>query len=89
MFDAKLLVSVVFSGLSALVIEGVEAVGGAIVVQATTRGGAVACPEFATPTTRLHAYHQRVPADIPLDGRRVLLRVRVRRMRCDAADGVS
>ncbi|MEU5845391.1 ISL3 family transposase [Saccharopolyspora shandongensis] len=75
-----------FSGLAALVFEDVEDAGEVIVVRAATRGGAVECPGCATPTTRLHAYHQRTPADVPLDGRRVLLRVRIRRMRCDVAD---
>lgn len=78
--------NVVFSGLAALVIESAEDTGEAIVVRAATRDGAVECPGCATPTTRLHAYHQRTPADMPLGGRRVLLRVRMRRMRCDVAD---
>jgi len=31
---------------------------------------------------RVHGYHEQVVADVPVDGRRVLVRVRVRRMRC-------
>jgi hypothetical protein len=38
------LVGVVFSGLSALSIEGVEEAGDVIVVRASTRGDEVACP---------------------------------------------
>jgi len=30
----------------------------------------------------VHGYHERAVADVPVDGRRVLVRVRVRRMRC-------
>lgn len=82
MVDASMLVEVVFSGLSALVIEGVENAGEVIVVRASTRGGPVQCPSCGTPTRRVHAFQERMPADVPVDGRRVLLQVRVRRMRC-------
>jgi transposase len=37
-------------------------------------------------TGRVHGYHERTAADVPVDGRRVLVRVRVRRMRCPALD---
>jgi transposase/transposase IS204/IS1001/IS1096/IS1165 family protein len=46
--------------------------------------GAVQCPSCGTLTRQVHAFHERVPADVPVDGRRVLVRVRVRRMRCRA-----
>ena len=77
-----MLVGVVFSGLSALSIEGVEDAGDVIVVRASTRGDEVACPACGTLTGRVHAFHERVPADVPADGRRVLVRLRIRRMRC-------
>jgi transposase len=76
----------VFSGLSALVIEDVEDAGEVIWVRARTRDGAVACPGCGTQTARVHGYHERTAADVPVDGRRVLVRVRVRRMRCPALD---
>jgi transposase len=84
MIDVKLLVGTVFSGLAALAINEVEDAGEMIVVRACTRGGAVRCPACGTLTGRVHAFHERVPADVPIDGRRVLVRVRVRRMRCRA-----
>jgi hypothetical protein len=80
------LVSAVFSGLSALSIEDVEDAGDVIVVRASTRGDEVACPACGTPTGRVHAFHERVPADVPVDGRRVLVRLRMRRMRCPASE---
>jgi transposase len=80
--DAELLVGTVFSGLTALAINGIEDAGEVIVVHACTRGGAVRCPSCGTLTRRVHAFHERVPADVPVDGRRVLVRVLVRRMRC-------
>ena len=82
MIDVTELVRTVFSGLSALVIEDVEDAGEVICVRARTPGGAVACPGCGTETARVHGYHERTAADVPVDGRRVLVRVRVRRMRC-------
>ena len=82
MIDAVELVGTVFSGLSALVIEDVEDAGEGICVRARTSGGAVACPRCGAETARVHCYHERTAADVPVDGRRVLVRVKVRRMRC-------
>jgi transposase len=86
MIDAAELVRTVFSGLSALVIDDVDDAGEAIVVQARTRAGAVACPGCGAETWRVHGYHERTAADVPVDGRRVLVKVRARRMRCPALD---
>jgi transposase len=76
------LVSTVFSGLAALVIEDVQDAGEMIWVRARTQDRAVACPGCGTATARVHGYQERTAADVPVDGRRVLVRVRVRRMRC-------
>jgi transposase len=82
MIDVTELVGTVFSGLSALVIEDVEDDGGAIRVLARTRDEPVACPDCGAQTARVHGYYERTAADVPADGRRVLVKVRVRRMRC-------
>jgi transposase len=84
MIDADVLIGTVFSGLTTLTINGIEDAGEVIVVRARTGGGAVQCPSCGTLTRQVHAFHERVPADVPVDGRRVLVRVRVRRMRCRA-----
>ena len=55
-------------------------------VRARTRAGAVACPGCGAEAWRVHGYHERTAADVPVDGRRVLLKVRARRMRCPALD---
>lgn len=81
-----MLVGVVFSGLSALSVEDVEDAGDVIVVRASTRGDEMACPACGTPTGRVHAFHERVLADVPVDGRRVLVRLRIRRMRCPVTE---
>jgi transposase len=84
MIDVTELVGTVFSGLSALVIEDVADGGDVIVVRARTRDAAVACPGCGTETARVHGYHDRTAADVPVDGRRVQVRVRARRLRCAA-----
>jgi transposase len=86
MIDATKLVWTVFSGLSELVIEDVEDAGEVICVRARTRDGAVACPGCGAETARVHEYRERTAADVPADGRRVLVKVRVRRMRCPVLD---
>jgi transposase len=86
MIDSIELVGTVFSGLSALVIEDVEDAGEVICVRARTRDRAVACPGCGTETARVHEYRERTVADVPADGRRVLVKVRVRRMRCPVTD---
>jgi hypothetical protein len=80
--DVTELVRAVFPGLSALVIEDVEDAGEVICIRARTRDGAVACPACGTETTRVHEYRERTLADVPAGGRRVLVKVGVRRMRC-------
>lgn len=86
MIDVTGLVGTVFSGLSGLVIEDVEDAGEVIVVRARTPGGPAACPGCGTETGRVHGYHVRTAADVPADGRRVLVKVRARRMRCPVPD---
>jgi transposase len=86
--DADRLVSTVFSGLSPLVIEDVADDGGWILVRARPPAGRVPCPVCGTETDRVHALHERVVADVPLDARRVRIIVRVRRLRCAVAECV-
>ncbi len=71
-----------FSGLSSLVIEDVTDQDGVIVVRARTAGGPVPCPRCGGLTGQVHGYYVRTLADVPADGRPVVVRVRVRRMRC-------
>ena len=52
------LVSTVFSGLSALVIEDVQDAGEVICVRARTPGRAVACPGCGKETASVHGYHE-------------------------------
>lgn len=82
MLEVNALVGVVFSGLSALVIEGVADEGELVRVVARTRDDPVPCPVCGTPTGRVHGFHGRTVADVAVDGRRVVVSVRVRRLVC-------
>ncbi|GAA1622055.1 ISL3-like element IS466 family transposase [Nonomuraea maheshkhaliensis] len=82
MIDSGELVRVVFSGLSPLLVEDVTDEGEQIRIRARTPGGSVACPGCGAATGRVHGYHQRCVADVPIGGRRVLMMVRVRRLAC-------
>ncbi|GAB3168074.1 hypothetical protein GCM10027162_04890 [Streptomyces incanus] len=72
----------VFSRLPALVIQGVADEGGLIRVAARTRDDPVPCPECGTPTGRVHGFHGRRAADVPVDGRRAVVSVRLPRLVC-------
>jgi transposase len=80
--DISELAGIVFSGLSSLVIEDVTDRDEVIVVRARTAAGPVACPRCGSLTGQVHGYYQRTVADLPADGRPVVVNVRVRRMRC-------
>nr|WP_158578993.1 transposase family protein [Spongiactinospora rosea] len=60
--------------------EDVTDEGEQIRVHARTPNGYAACPDCGTETTRVHGYHQRTVTDVPLDARRVLIVVRIRRL---------
>ncbi|MBT2438782.1 ISL3 family transposase [Streptomyces sp. ISL-36] len=71
-----------FSGLSALVIDDVADDGEVIRVLARTRDVPFPCPMCGIPTGKVHGYHGRTVADVPVDGRRVVVNVQVRRLVC-------
>lgn len=79
---ANSLVMTVFSGLSALVVEDVLDGSGSVVVMARTRDAAVPCPACRTLTAKVHGYHHRTVADVPVDGRPDVASLRVRRLVC-------
>ncbi|MEH0626514.1 ISL3 family transposase [Streptomyces stelliscabiei] len=71
-----------FSGLSPLVMEDVVDEGERIVVRARTPLDTAVCPVCGASSGRVHGYHWRTVADVPVDGRRVVVRVWVRRLVC-------
>ena len=82
MRDLGRLLSVVFSGLSPLVVEDETDEGERIRVRARTPDGPVACPGCGAWTVRVHGYHERSVADVAVDARCVLVVVRIRRLIC-------
>jgi transposase len=82
--DVNSLIATVFSGLSALVVEDVADGGDVVVVSARTREDGVPCPVCGMPTAKVHRYHGRTVADVPVDGRPVVVHLRVRRLACPA-----
>lgn len=82
MEDVNDLVGVVFSGLASLVVEDVAGEGELIRVSARTRDVPVQCPVCGQQTGRVHGFHRRAIADVPADGRRVVVSVQVRRLVC-------
>lgn len=76
------LTKTVFSGLLPLVIDDVTDEGDRILVRARTPEGPVPCPGCAAMAVRVHGYHQRTLADVSIDARPVVIRVRVRRLAC-------
>ena len=71
-----------FSGLSPLVVDEVADEGERIRIRARTGDGSAACPGCGAASVRVHGYHERQVDDVALDGRRVLVVVRVRRLVC-------
>ena len=82
MVDVNSLVATVFFGLSALVVEDVAGEVEVIRVVARTRGGPMPCPACGTLTSKVHGFHGRTLMDVPVDGRRVVVSVRLRRLVC-------
>ncbi|MEU7876571.1 ISL3 family transposase [Dactylosporangium sp. NPDC049140] len=71
-----------FAGLVSIVVDQVVDQGDTVRIRARTRSGAVACPGCGWRTRRVHAYHVRRLADLPVAGRGVVLELRVRRLAC-------
>jgi transposase len=64
------------------VIEQVIDQGTTVGVVARTSSAAAACPDCGQLSERVHAYHQRRLADLPVGGRAVVVQLRVRRLVC-------
>jgi transposase len=75
-------VQMVFSGLFPLVVEDVAYEGERIVVTARTPPDAAVCPVCRVSSGQVLGYQLRSVADVPVDGRRVVIHVRVRRLVC-------
>ncbi|OXR40370.1 hypothetical protein B7C42_07536 [Nocardia cerradoensis] len=72
----------VFSGLSMLIVDDVVDEGPRVVVRAKAAPVPAVCSRCGAESSKVHSYHHRTVADPPVDGRLVVVRVRVRRLVC-------
>ncbi|GAA4894561.1 hypothetical protein GCM10023405_11670 [Streptomonospora salina] len=73
---------IVFNGLSPLIIDDVSSEDARIRVRARTPATPAPCPVCGTESARVHGYGERTLADVPVDARRVVVIVRIRRLAC-------
>jgi Transposase/zinc-finger of transposase IS204/IS1001/IS1096/IS1165 len=70
--------------LAGAIVEKAEPAGGLLCIRARSRAGEVACPSCGRLSRRVHSRYERRLADAPAGGRRVVIRLQVRRLFCDA-----
>ncbi len=73
-----------FPQLAGVVLEQVITEQQIVRVRARTRSVAASCPACGVPARRVHAYHTRRLADVPVGSRTVVVDLRVRRLVCEA-----
>jgi hypothetical protein len=71
--------------LAGVVVEGVVAAAGLLLVPARARPGTASCPARGTVSARVHSRYERRLADAAIGGRRVVIRLTVRRFFCACA----
>lgn len=69
--------------LAGVAVEGVEEIGGGVWLSASVAAADGACPECGRRSARVHSRYERRLADATVAGRRVVIRLRVRRFVCD------
>jgi transposase len=72
--------------LSSLLIEGVDVAESVLRVRVRTATSEAICPWCERASRRVHAWHVRQLADLPVTGRRLLIELRVRRLVCQNAE---
>jgi len=68
--------------LAGVVVEGVVAAAGVLFVLARARADTAACPACGSVSGRVHSRYRRRLADAAIGGRRVVIRLTVRRFFC-------
>jgi transposase len=71
--------------LAGVVVEGVVAAAGLLLVLARAKAGEAACPACGAVSARVHSRYARRLADAAIGGRRVVIRLAVRRFFCACA----
>jgi transposase len=73
----------VWPDVEGLIIDAVDVVGNVVWIDLHARQPTVKCPSCGVSASRVHSTYMRRLADRPLGGRRVLLRLQIRRFVCD------
>lgn len=69
--------------LAGVLVEQVEDAGSAVSIWASARAETASCPVCGAVATRVHSRYERRLADVPVGGRQLVVRLRVRRWFCD------
>jgi transposase len=77
---------VLFPGLSALVIDEVEDASAVVRLRARPSRPEGVCPRCGSSSQRVHAWHVRRLADLPVAGRSVVVELQMRRLVCPSAE---
>jgi transposase len=72
--------------LAGVVVEDVELAEERLMIVARVRAGHGMCPRCGQPSGRVHSGYQRRLADMPVGGRKVVIRLSVRRFFCGTAE---
>jgi hypothetical protein len=75
--------AVLLPHLDGTIVEQAGPAGGLLLIRARARAGEVACPSCDRISQRVHGRYERRLADAPAGGRRVVIRLKVRRLFCD------
>ena len=70
--------------LAGVVVEGAEVTGAVLCIWARSRADQAVCPGCGRPSGRVHSRYRRRLADAAIGGRKVMIRLAVRRFFCDA-----
>ena len=71
--------------LGNVLVEGVYREANGVVLEVRAAGATVSCPGCGTASSRVHGRYQRSLADLAVGGQPVVIRLQVRRFRCQAA----
>src|SRR5262249_28972392 len=72
--------------LAGAVVEDAQVTGAGLCIWARAQADTAACPRCGRPSARVHSRYQRRLTDVAIGGRKVVIRLVVRRFFCDAPD---
>jgi transposase len=75
--------------LAGVVVDSIESAGALLRIWARARADGAVCPACGRSSRRVHSRYERRLADAAIGGRRVVIRLQVRRLFCDDPDCVK